>query len=183
MESRIVPGKRGKIFWALLAGVIIFGFVGCAGSPLRISTMDDAQLREQDTADLCNAYYSFKKPNIKAVLTRRGVIPDTEWPLIEQHKFEIGMSEYGLLASWGQPDYYEQESISCGVRSDILSTVLNRFMNADRFLPTFFSKSKVFCLRSFRSRLLRFLSSLQTSLSSSGNRLNASCGILLCSSS
>jgi hypothetical protein len=66
------------------------------------------------TPDLCSTYEVFATPmmgidrrewakTIKAELNRRGAVAPGEWPLIDQQKIRVGMSECALLASWGSP--------------------------------------------------------------------------------
>lgn len=85
----------------LISLIVVLG--GCAGSPIRIGMMSPEALRAESSYNLCIAYYSSKLGNAKAELIRRNAIPDDEWPVIEQSKIRIGMSELGLVCSWGYP--------------------------------------------------------------------------------
>ena len=81
---------------------ILFIFLaGCAGSPVRISMLSPQELKAENAWNLCGAYAHGHSEKVKAELVRRGEIPDDEWPLIEQNKIRIGMSEFGLVCSWG----------------------------------------------------------------------------------
>ena len=76
---------------------------GCAGSPARIGMMSPEELRAENSYNLCNAYAFDKSEKSKNELIRREAIPKEEWPIIEQKKIIIGMSELGLICSWGLP--------------------------------------------------------------------------------
>ena len=81
-----------------------FLFLGCAGSPARLSTMTPNELRTQNSFDLCNTYRFFGgHARIKAELERRNEIPPNEWRLIENRQIQIGMSGLSLVCSWGHP--------------------------------------------------------------------------------
>lgn len=89
-----------KLITISLAAALI---TGCAGSPMRISSMSQAELKTQPSNQLCNAYYHFKAAPVKAELKRRGEITDADWKLIEQGKIQVGMSKIALACSWGFP--------------------------------------------------------------------------------
>jgi hypothetical protein len=64
------------------------------------------ELHNEKSLNLCNAYAHSKLEKAKAELIRRNDIPDDEWPDIEDKKIRIGMSELGLVCSWGKPSLY-----------------------------------------------------------------------------
>jgi len=64
------------------------------------------ELRTENSFNLCNAYAYSKSEKAKAELKRRNAIPDDEWSVIEQKKIRMGMSELGLVCSWGKPSLY-----------------------------------------------------------------------------
>lgn len=41
---------------------------------------------------------------IRQEISRRGLVPAREWPVIAHGHIEIGMSRCGMLAAWGLPD-------------------------------------------------------------------------------
>ncbi|MBW2105994.1 MAG: hypothetical protein JRI26_08230 [Deltaproteobacteria bacterium] len=85
----------------LISLIVFLG--GCAGSPARIGMMSPEEVQAENSYNLCNAYAFSKSENAKAELIRRNAIPDDEWPVIEQKKIRMGMSELGLVCSWGYP--------------------------------------------------------------------------------
>lgn len=81
-------------------------FLACAGSPARIGMMSPEELRSETDSNLCNAYAVTRSDKAKAELKRRNSISVNEWALIEQKRIRIGMSELGLICSWGYPGIY-----------------------------------------------------------------------------
>lgn len=94
----------------LIAGILS----GCAGSPARIAMMSQEELKSVDSHDLCFAYDMNHSEEIKAELKRRDAIPEKEWALIDQNKINIGMSELGLVCSWGGVGLYGSVNKSVG---------------------------------------------------------------------
>ena len=90
----------------LILSISLIIFLGCAGSPARIGMMSTEELQSVTDSDLCNAYAVIRADKVKAELKRRNVISANEWALIEQKKICIGMSELGLICSWGYPGIY-----------------------------------------------------------------------------
>lgn len=89
------------LFFAALAALLY----GCAGSPARIGMMSAAELAAVDSWDLCNAYAYNGSESARAELERRSAIPADEWVLIDKKQIAIGMSELGLMCSWGSVGY------------------------------------------------------------------------------
>ena len=89
---------------SIMSLIIFLG--GCAGSPASIGMKSPEELRAENSYNLCNAYAFSKSEKAKAELKRRNAIPDDEWPVIEQKKIRMGMSELGLVCSWGNPSLY-----------------------------------------------------------------------------
>lgn len=83
--------------------IFVIVIASCAGSPARIGMMSPQELKSENSFNLCNAYANWGSDNVKAELIRRGEIPEDEWSLIEQKEIRIGMSELGLVCSWGRP--------------------------------------------------------------------------------
>ena len=77
--------------------------ISCAGSPTRISMMDQETLKTVDTLQLCAAYGCNHSEKIKAELERRNIFTEREWSLINSKKISIGISISALYASWGPP--------------------------------------------------------------------------------
>lgn len=101
---------------AVAAALITLSLAGCAGSPMRIAGMGPEQLKTQTAEDLCRAYNYKQKPDIKAELTARKAIADTEWALVDAKKVGIGMSEIALLCAWGQPSTVNETITAQGTR-------------------------------------------------------------------
>ncbi|MDD5584928.1 MAG: hypothetical protein PHV55_07735 [Candidatus Omnitrophica bacterium] len=76
---------------------------GCAGSPVRLSFMSPSQLQGQNTITLCNAYATTKSKKIRDEIYRRREIKESEWEAIDSGSIFIGMSELGLICSFGFP--------------------------------------------------------------------------------
>ena len=75
---------------------------GCAAhSPARIGSANAEQLSQIPSEKLCLTYELYQTPNAKAELVRRNAIPEADWPVIDAKKVRIGMSELGLVCSWG----------------------------------------------------------------------------------
>jgi hypothetical protein len=80
-----------------------------------VSATDPQTLKQSQTMDLCESYASsgpqppfgqfdvIRLQAIKTELARRAAVPETEWPLIDQHEARVGMDECALRASWGHP--------------------------------------------------------------------------------
>ena len=100
-----------RIFALLLISGIL---ASCAGSPVRIAMMSQEELKSVDSHDLCFAYDMNHSEKIKAELKRRAAIPEHEWPLIDQNKIKLGMSELGLVCSWGGVGLYGAVNQSVG---------------------------------------------------------------------
>jgi hypothetical protein len=83
--------------------VFIIFLMACVGSPLHISMMSSEELSHQDSYLLCNAYALKRSKNIKTELLKRNIIPPKEWQPIDQGEIKRGMSELGLICSWGYP--------------------------------------------------------------------------------
>ena len=89
--------------------------VACASTPdpiASVATMSSDQLREQYIDLLCNAYGRGHYENVRLELLRREALTPKEWKMVEQHQIGIGMSECGLMASWGRPGVYVTRSRS-----------------------------------------------------------------------
>lgn len=87
---------------------------GCAGSPLHISLLNEEELKRQDSMSLCRAYSIAKSDKIRNELIRRKAIDEEELSLADLKKIRIGMSECGLLASWGGTGTYGDINRSVG---------------------------------------------------------------------
>jgi len=98
----------------LISLIVFLG--GCAGSSARIGMMSPEELQAENSYNLCNAYAFSKSENAKAELIRRNAIPDDEWPVIEQKKIRMGMSELGLVCSWGYPSIINKTVTRYGER-------------------------------------------------------------------
>lgn len=89
--------------------VLAFLFLGCATADL---TPD--KLASADSFYLCNKWHQNKSWEIWSELVGHEAITQNEWPTIERGKFYIGMSELGLVCSWGLPNYYGAVNKSVG---------------------------------------------------------------------
>ena len=78
--------------------------VGCAGSPIHLSTASPKELREYNNVRaLCNAYHFTKDKEILVELKRRNLFTDEEWKRINSGNIKMGDSHLLLMASWGDP--------------------------------------------------------------------------------
>ncbi|GEM_PF-6151383 len=75
-----------------------------------IATMNTDQLQSQYIDYLCQAYGQGQYENVRVELIRREAFTSEEWKMIEGHQIRVGMSECGLLASWGGPGVYVTRS-------------------------------------------------------------------------
>ena len=83
--------------------------VGCAGSPFSLAMMSAEELASQESGDLCNAWaFGGHKESgeLFAELKRRDELTEDEWSSAEEEEIFIGMSELGLVCSWGYPSIY-----------------------------------------------------------------------------
>jgi hypothetical protein len=60
---------------------------------------------------------------IKTELNRRDAVSDEDWPLIDNSKVRIGMSECALLAAWGQPTVINHTMTAAGESSQYVYSV------------------------------------------------------------
>lgn len=102
-RSHLFP--RRPFFQAMCLLSMCIGLAGCAGSPASVSMASPDELSSFSEKSLCNAYDFDGSEKARSELERRGVIPGHEWGLIEADKISIGMSELGLICSWGMPSY------------------------------------------------------------------------------
>ena len=84
-------------------GLIIFLLTACAGSPIRVGHMSDAELDQTAPGILCNAYHNGHYKNVRAAIIRRGFVPQGDWALIDAGQIRRGMSEAELICAWGAP--------------------------------------------------------------------------------
>lgn len=89
--------------------------LGCAGSPMSISTMSPEELKNVKDKDLCAAYGMERKEKLKTEMERRTLLTDDEWKLVEKKQIEVGMSICALFASWGPPNRQQKFSGSWGI--------------------------------------------------------------------
>jgi len=77
----------------------------CMGSPYEISRMDSAQLRQVPAYQLMGALSNTAVRNEKMFneARRRKLLTESEIRLVKKRKLKKGMSEYALVATWGQP--------------------------------------------------------------------------------
>lgn len=88
---------KGSITVALIAALL----QGCAGSPINIANMSQAEMAQQDDITLCYAYGHMKSANIREeLLTRKSI---RNWDLIDNKRIKIGMTNAEILCSWGAP--------------------------------------------------------------------------------
>lgn len=102
-----VRPRRFLKTWAGTAALSLL--IGCASATdptASVATMQSDQLREQYIDTLCRAYGRGRYENIRLELVRREALTPDEWKMVEQHQIRNGMSECGLLASWGGPGVY-----------------------------------------------------------------------------
>ena len=109
MKRCVMEIMLRNIVIILLSGLIVF-LNGC------ISTMSPEALKSENSYDLCKYYASSKSENVKLELIWRGAIPDNEWPLIEKKLIQLGMSELGLVCSWGIPNQINKTVVRWGTR-------------------------------------------------------------------
>ncbi|MWL91339.1 hypothetical protein [Cupriavidus sp. SW-Y-13] len=90
---------------------------GCAGSPARISMMDEAELSQQSNENLCAAYYmGSNKDRVLAELQKRGALNSRDQDNVAGKKIQIGMSSTGLICSWGRPSKINSTTTRYGTR-------------------------------------------------------------------
>jgi len=90
-----------------MAMAVVFSLSGCAGfttlsSPETAASLDDMSLCKRARSNLCGGIYGCPQDKYAiAEIKKRNLIPDSEWPLINERKIRRGMTECGLNASWG----------------------------------------------------------------------------------
>lgn len=95
-----------KTITHLILGLGAALLIGCAGSPINLSSMSPAQLTSQSDATLAQGYGVIRDPDVRAELERRKLFSRTEWQLIDAKSVAVGMSELALIASQGLPSIY-----------------------------------------------------------------------------
>ena len=95
----------------------LLALTACAGSPARISMMSPEDLKFESNNALCRGYSFSKSDKLKMVIKDRNLFTENDWALIENGQIRIGMSEEGLICSWGLPLSGVNKSVgSWGVR-------------------------------------------------------------------
>lgn len=106
----------------IIALSLIVTLPGCAhfkplSSPEAAAQLDENQLCRRGKSTNCNSSQGCKQDKFAVEeIKKRGLIQDWEWPLIEQNKIKRGMSECGLIASWGGLPKINKSVGSWGVR-------------------------------------------------------------------
>jgi hypothetical protein len=97
-----------------LVAIAFAWLAGCAPDPHTPSAIlieDEASVRQEDTLSLCQAFGENSKKiygatglrRIREELVRRDALTSSDWALVDRREIAVGMSECGLLASWGVP--------------------------------------------------------------------------------
>jgi len=81
--------------------LIIITVIGCAGSPIRLSSMSPEELQAENSFLLCNTYNFNGDKEVRTELQRRNALTDQEWGLIDSGYLQIGMSELALICLKG----------------------------------------------------------------------------------
>ncbi|WP_146002030.1 hypothetical protein [Cupriavidus pauculus] len=98
----------------MLAAAIL---AGCAGSPARISMMDEAELAQQSSDNLCLAYnFGSNKERVMTELQRRNALNVRDLDNVAGRTVQIGMSRTGLYCSWGRPARINSTTTRYGTR-------------------------------------------------------------------
>jgi len=109
-------------------GLVAIAFsvlAGCAPdphSPGAILIEDEASVRQEDTISLCQAFGANIQKiygvnglrRIREELVRRDALTPSDWSLVDRREIAIGMSECGLLASWGVPTQVRRNVTAAG---------------------------------------------------------------------
>lgn len=110
----MAEGKK-TVLKILFRALLLSSVVACASTSDPVSsvaTMSRDQLEQQHIDILCRAYGKGGYEPVRSELIRRGALTAEEWKLVEQHQIRIGMSECGLVASWGKSGVYVTRSRS-----------------------------------------------------------------------
>lgn len=92
----------GRLGAAALCAVLMSA---CAGSPMRLSMMDEEGLKLEKTAVIAQAYGFGQYDNLRAELKRREAFTEQEWAWIDAKQLGMGMSVEAMYASWGTPSH------------------------------------------------------------------------------
>ncbi len=100
---------------------------------MRISMMNEDQLRELDVASLCFA--NVQGPGREKALgeiERREVFASDEMRLIQNRRVAIGMTEDALACSWGKPHKINRSTGGWGTRAQWIYPSTDTSLDASR---------------------------------------------------
>ena len=104
---------------AIQIGIVI-AITGCTGMEYvgfgnsNLAKMSPEELKSQGSTDLCKSYANSRDQEVRAEILRREEIPERDWIAISAKKIQIGMSELGLICSWGTPGIWGDINTSTG---------------------------------------------------------------------
>ena len=85
-----------------LLAVALSGCASIIGFPQKITYLSNAEVEKLSLDKLCQAKNLFPK-KVRPALQKKGVFDKSELDLIMRRRIQLGMSEEGLLCSWGKP--------------------------------------------------------------------------------
>lgn len=99
------------------AAVLALGLGGCMTlGPDQAARMSDTQLCARAYVPLRGGIYGHTSdPVAREEIRRRGLITESDWPLVDNRQIQRGMGECALLASWGNPTTINTSVGSWGV--------------------------------------------------------------------
>ena len=103
--------------WNAIGIVIILGFLTACSVEDQVTREDPKQLDQEDSTVLFSNYHATHDPKVKEAIIRRKLVPDQDWALIDQYQIAIGMYNYEVIASWGDPDDIRTRITQAGTKA------------------------------------------------------------------
>lgn len=87
----------------ILAIAVVLLTSGCAGSPSRLSKMNETEITSvtNDQLVICMQYKNYDTDVVYNEAVKRGLITEKEIDFIKHNQLFVGMSETALHGSWG----------------------------------------------------------------------------------
>ncbi len=97
--------------------VIVLGALTACTVEGQVTGETPQQLDNEDSTVLFSVYHATHDRKVKEAIIRRKVVPDQDWALIDQYQVAIGMYNYEVIASWGDPDDVRRRITQAGTKT------------------------------------------------------------------